>query len=377
MGKLFVFRNSKDLDQYFACLAKHFEHHIESLCYLEDAGLEELVEELKNPQNLVAAESDHLLKLAPFAANLFLIQGPGELSRELLLKDSSLEGVIDARSDWTLAVPMMRQFFYRNQLLSQNKELAQMGQGLGRLMEVTLSQLKRIKKLHEQLVPLRQDDLKGIKLFSKFSAGESPGGEFYDVVRGEGQFVFLLTSSTSYVVSSIVLSHFEKLRGQSTFSKSDLEGFLSGLAAELKDLGISSGKSSGSLQTLLLKIDQKKLTGEGYHFGGTEVISDGEHFFSGNDYPVHKKFFARAHFDFTLKRGEKLAVISPGVRKNSYGLIDGVDLITFVKENMDSGPRKLLDELFMALKKIHPGEFLAYDASLIFLEVDQNVIVQV
>src|SRR5690606_21248150 len=101
-----------------------------------------------------------------------------------------------------------------------------------------LAELHRLKRLHERLVPLRGEKLKGLSIHSKFAAGESAGGEFFDTVAREREVLILLASSRSYIASSAILGHFEDLRAKNSFDLESLEKFVTSLSYELKKLQV-------------------------------------------------------------------------------------------------------------------------------------------
>ncbi|MEI8347989.1 MAG: hypothetical protein WCG27_11020 [Pseudomonadota bacterium] len=70
-------------------------------------------------------------------------------------------------------------------------------------------------------------------------------------------------------------------------------------------------------------------------------------------------------------------IISPGVRANCGGILGGLELVDFFREQFNKRPSDLFNELFFQLKSNKTGDFLKNDATAIFLGVDKNVIVQV
>ena len=245
------------------------------------------------------------------------------------------------------------------------------------MIQFSLNELQRVKRLHEQVVPMKNDNFKGVQILSKFAAGEGAGGEFFDIVKGEQEVLLLLTNTSSYVASSIILSHFEKLRAYNQFGKERLSQFIAGLSAELKDLDLMNVANPSELQILVVKIDLNKMRFEGYQFGQTELISSKAHVLATNDLPLEKRFLDRAAFGFDLERGERLVISSPGVRRNCGGFIDSQKYEDFLKERLPLGARELLNEVYFQLKKNRESDFLKFDASVIYIEVDKNVIVEV
>lgn len=293
-----------------------------------------------------------------------------------LEKDSSLICPIDTSRDYRFHIPLLRSALEKKSEIGK-ADLVEVGENLNRMIQFSLEELQRVKKLHEKVVPMKNDNFKGVQILSKFAAGEGAGGEFFDIVKGEQEVLLLLTNTSSYVASSIILSHFEKLRAYQTFGKERIKGFVNELSAELKDLELLDTKNSDSLQILIAKIDLNKMKIEGFQFGKTELVSSKGHYLSSNEIPLGKEFLDRAEFGFDLERGERLVISSPGVRKNCGGFMDNKKYEDFVKERLPLGPRELLNEVYFQLKKSRESDFLQYDASVIYLEVDKNVIIEV
>ena len=77
-----------------------------------------------------------------------------------------------------------------------------------------------------------------------------------------------------------------------------------------------------------------------------------------------------------MKRGEKIIVISPGLRKNCKDFMDGRPIIRYLSKHFEENPFEILNEIFFQLKKDKDSDFLPYDASSIIIEVNKNVLVQ-
>lgn len=295
---------------------------------------------------------------------------------KLLENDHNLLAPIDTSRDHRFHIPLMR----NKETVKEDgdtKKLLEVGNNLNNMIEFSLSELQRVKKLHEQVVPMKNDNFKGVKILSKFAAGEGAGGEFFDIVKGDQEVLLLLTNTTSYVASSIILSHFEKLRVYNQFGKERLTEFLANLSAELTGLDLLDPANPESLQLLVVKIDLNKMTFGGYQFGHTELLSSKGHCLAENRFPIGKTFLEQAEFSFDLERGERLVISSPGVRKNCGGLMNDKKYDDFVKERLPLGARDLLNEVYFQLKRNRDSDFLKHDASVIYIEVDKNVIVEV
>lgn len=265
--------------------------------------------------------------------------------------------------------------FLKAQDLHHSKDLLKVGEGINQLVAQSLQELQRVKKIHETLVPLRTEQMKGLSIMSKFAAGETSGGEFYDVIQGEEEFSIVLTHSRSYVVSSLVLSAFEEFRKEQDFGLEKIQKFSVDLAHMIKqEAGM---KPFEELQLFLARVDMKSLVIEGVNWGHSQLVSSGDFFVGENDFPIDSSFVEKSTFQNKLARSESYVLLSPGLRANCGDRIEGERLISYVRRMMQDGPKKALQEIFYQLKKGRESSFLTYDATSVFIEVDPNVIVQI
>lgn len=291
--------------------------------------------------------------------------------------EKSLLGFIDVSKPALLHIPWFKRIVLESKVLGTGAEVGQGQVHLGKILEQSLAELQRVKKLHEKVVPLRQEKIKGVNLFSKFAAGFSSGGEFFDIKKTDGQLLIILTHAQSYVASSIVLSHFEQLQKSDKFDRENLEDFLENLINECRDLDLIDRDEPETLQLDMLLLDLKTYHFEGYHFGNGAYFSNGEKLSNENKRALNENFFEEAHYEGSLVRGQKLIFASPGVLQNFNLKNESGLLAKIIKEQYDNGPREVLNEVFFQLKKNTDEDFLRYDASVIYLEVNANAVMQV
>ena len=256
-------------------------------------------------------------------------------------------------------------------------ELDRISSDLSEIVSTNLTDFQTIKKLHEKFVPLRTESAKGITFSSKYAAGERAGGEFFDIIKSDSDVLVILSSTSSYVGSSLVLGHFEKLRNSQKIEKLSVDKFIVELSNEADSLGIGRGHSSPQIQILLLSFNLKTLQVWGYMFGDCRVIGTRETTFFGNNYPLSPTFMEKAQLSFTVSRGENICLLSPGFLRNAKFLKDSYDDTKKLKEALGQEPYKFLNELFFQIKKDISGDFLDFDASAMHIKVDENVLVQV
>ena len=108
-----------------------------------------------------------------------------------------------------------------------------------------------------------------------------------------------------------------------------------------------------------------------------EILSSKGHTLGINDFLIGKGFLDQAAFKFDLERGERLVISSPGIRKNCGGFFGDQKYEDFVSERIPLGARELLNDVYFELKRNQDSDFLKFDASVIYIEVDKNVIIEV
>lgn len=295
-----------------------------------------------------------------------------------LCRCQKIAGWVDRDYPLEYYIPLMATLLSKT-VIPKASDFEKYGKNLDKILEKTLNELQRVKEIHGKIIPLRQEKFKGVNILSKYYVGKNPGGEFFDILKGPQELILLLSSSRSYVTSSVVLSYFEKLRNRTDFSREFLKRIVFELTQDLFDFNLPSSEREG-VQLFLMRIDLKSLKVIGYSFGETEIISGSrsQNQLSENQYYVDEAFLENVEFEFMLKRNEKIVILSPGLRKNCQDFLGGIKLNHFIYEKMSSAsPRELIDEVFFHLKKNRDDEFLDYDASLMFIEVEKNVIIQV
>ncbi len=108
---------------------------------------------------------------------------------------------------------IMKEFMVlKSQLLTINRELE-------KTMGSVETELIRVKRAHEQNRPKRFQDLKGLKALSKYAAGDSVGGEFFDIFTAGGKIFLLMTETSSYLASSSILQIFSDFKEKKSLTK--------------------------------------------------------------------------------------------------------------------------------------------------------------
>lgn len=257
----------------------------------------------------------------------------------------------------------------RSQLTSLNRELAQMTGSLEH-------ELLRLKKAHERKTPRRFEEVKGINFYSKYSAGESMGGEFFDMFKVGSHIFILMSSTSSYLASSSILTFFTALKMEEGANEQKQVKFINELKTEIDKINANRAKPvNAHILTAIIDLSNYKVSG--YNLGNFGFKSS-----LGKEYAMNSQKnslltdLESAKFEIQLSRLEKLMLSSPGFLQN-WEKLDA----EFMPEDILTKPGikalDILDELFFQMKKDSESGFLEQDASVILLEVDRNVMVQI
>lgn len=293
--------------------------------------------------------------------------------RQLCLDRAQIHAFIDYSRDAEFYIPVLRSALLARDGAGKMSEIKEMSLKLNALVTQNLLELHRLKRLHEKLVPLRSEKLKGVSIYSKFAAGESSGGEFFDTVCFDKDVLILMASSTSYVASSAILGHFEDLRNSKTFDEQSFEKFITSLSYELKKY------QHNEVELTLITLDIHSMQVSGYNFGAGTIWKNGEALNKPNELELNPIFVEKAKVDFKISRGEQILIRSAGYAKNlqSTALEQNEKWVEFLKSIENKSIYEKMSELFFKLKKDMTKDFLKTDASVIIIEVDKNAILQV
>ena len=253
---------------------------------------------------------------------------------------------------------------------AEQAQLAQLTAQVERLKAKGLAMTAEMKNLHGHLVPGRQQKLKNATIWTKYAAGERPGGDYYDFVFQRGDVYLFMVHASSYLLSSAAMASFDQWRqGPRPY---DLKKLIAALAQQNQ-----AAAAGAALEVLVVKFDLRHLTGEGFCFGPWTLVSSGELYQQGNTYPCDPSFMPKARLTFKLDRGEILTFLSPGVPLNLQKAAPEKELIDFFRPWLNKRPREVLDELFFQMQRPVQRGFLEQDASAVMLEVHANALWEV
>lgn len=267
-------------------------------------------------------------------------------------------GFIDLSQEIDYNTPILLNYINMN-FSAHAVNLDKLAKDLDNIYEFTRSELLRVKDLHDRLVKMRVDTLKGITVSSKFMAGEKSGGELLDMVQTDNNFLFVQAGSDSYLVSSLIISEMEilKLSTPTTSVKQQSEHFE-------KMINHHANEMKSSLSYCIINIDLKTLQvecsfkGEGYLYYNNELIDFSK--------PIK----------FKLKPSEKFCLLSYGALRNLRELNPDLSIKDFYKENANKATRDLINEFFFEASRNKAGNFLNYDALMTVIEIDQKTLYQ-
>jgi hypothetical protein len=382
MSKIIVLSDDVILEKYLEPLEKQIRFNIQIESYNFDS-VDKFRSLLSDEENILILDSNDFSKTKDFIdtirmqCNAFLILAFNEVTPEIekyCEAEAMLMGVIDTTKPVQMHTPLFNILLRRITGVGK-QDLAEISENLTEVVEYTLSELQRVKTIHERLVPVRADDLKGLKISSKFAAGESSGGEFYDIIKNENECLVLLSNSKSYVISSLILSNFEIFREQNSFSNELIKQFIENINNEIISRELPEKRKEVDL--FIARVDLKKMTLDGYSVGKSELVTSEGQFITTNNFNLDNETLEESKISLRMSRGEKLMLLSPGIKSNCDGLLGGMSHLSFAKDQVKSESRQALDEMFFQLKRFTNTSFLKDDASIIIFEVKPNVIVQV
>jgi hypothetical protein len=277
---------------------------------------------------------------------------------ELKTQFDKIFGFIDLSQEIDYNTPLLKNYFNMN-FTSSSVSLDKLANDLKMIHDYTKTELTKIKDLHDRLVKVRVDTLKGVIVTSKFMAGEKSGGEFFDMLQTDQNFLYIQVGSDNYVLSSMIISELEilKLSSPTTSVKSQSENFEKMINHHANEMG-------AKLTYCIINVDLKTLTADCQ--------------FKGNGY----LYYQNELLDFSktltikLKPSEKIFLLSNGALKNLKELNPKLSVQNFYKENNDKSIKELINEFFFEVSRNKAGNFLIYDALMNVIEIEQKTLYQ-
>ena len=141
---------------------------------------------------------------------------------EIYKKEKLIAGHIDESLPLEFSYPL-----FKKKIEANLEDLTQIGKDLNSLVGLKLKELNRVKKLHEKMVPIREEGVRGLNILSKFAAGEGPGGEFLDIIPSGNKVALVLSSTSSYIISTVILGLIDAFKTKGDISLKGLEKLVS------------------------------------------------------------------------------------------------------------------------------------------------------
>jgi hypothetical protein len=240
---------------------------------------------------------------------------------------------------------------------------------LDQVLQTAEAEMLRAKKVHELLIPKRNEEIKGISFLNKYAAGEGGGGEFYDLHHAGNKIYQVMISSQSYLISSALIGllsqHKEKNFNHQEFLKEALQ--------EIQTIN-SSKKKKSEVDLLVLEIDTSHLGMKIYGWGKAELYSQ----VNGKlAWPSLQKDEGSSPFEYQLQKGEKIIVLSSGFIFNWKESDIKTDIGSFLKDHQHMDQANLVMELLFQLKNVKETKFLTKDATVVMMEVNRHGIHQI
>lgn len=259
--------------------------------------------------------------------------------------------------NWTILSNQM-QFFW-NLIEDQRKlqkHMAQFSVELDQVLQNAEVEMTKAKKIHEALVPRRNDEIKGVLFTNKYAAGDGGGGEFYDLLQTPSKVFQILVSSQSYLISSAILG----ILGQHREKDFNAEAFLKDALAEIETINGAKKKKS-AVDLMILELDLSTLNLKVHSESKAELYSQ-----------MNGKLTLKKDQHYQLAKGEKVIVFSTGFLFNWSEGHSEKDLFNFLKNHQKASANELMSEFFIQLKEGHKETFLQKDATVVMMEVNRH-----
>lgn len=345
-------------------LPEHFASiHLDLGAYEVASGLQ-LDITLINYETLMLANEEVLLKLK--SCEGVLVYNPENKN----LNDIDIE-IVHAFNDESDCKQLSALLKKLDSLASEKQflksDLITLDRELGDLYHALSEELHRVKSSYEKKFPKRFEEIKGIKFYGKYAAGNNMGTDFYDLIETEDEIIGILCSSDSYLVSTSIVSFVQDLKGQGSIDAETESLFFEKIYDEQKKL---SGKRTINVDVLFYRLNLSTLElsfRSNGHFG---YIIDNE---GQTTFPESEEISSST---VELERGSRVLINSTGFYKNELEPIP-VSKVEELMGNKNVKSLDILDEIYFQLKKSTEDGIIEFDSSSIIIEVNPNVMVSV
>jgi hypothetical protein len=238
---------------------------------------------------------------------------------------------------------------------SLQRHLAQFSLELDQVLKTAESEMTKARKIHEVLIPKRNEEVRGIQFFHKYHVGDGGGGEFYDMFHLDNQAFQVMISSQSYLISSALMGLLNKEKAS----------FHAGQFLELarEEIATINGakKKKSEVTVSVLVTDLSQLTMELHGSDKLELYSQGRGRLDLSEGSHHQ-----------LSKGEKIIVLSPGFIFNWKESQTKQAPADFINSHQGQNSQELLMELFFQLRKSDNLDVSRKDATAVVMEVNRH-----
>ncbi|EQC47451.1 hypothetical protein [Bacteriovorax sp. Seq25_V] len=275
-------------------------------------------------------------------------------------------GIFDLDLDYGLYAPFVDNFLSQMSLLDSQKSILKKLNGV---IQTILGQLQRVKGIHDKMVPVRSEVIRGVSINSRFCAGTSSGGEFFDFFKSGSKIWLFSLNASSYITIASFLSLIDTWKSQSELTSEFVRQSLESARKEFEGLG--------DVSLLVLSVDLGTFKMTSFNLGQHDIISKDKVVIARNDNTFPSKCAEYKESSYQLTRGEQIVILSPGFYKNTADSIDSQTSFNFLKNNWSTGTDLIQELTFQTKKKYNDLDFLPYDQTIFTIGVDKNVITKV
>jgi len=271
---------------------------------------------------------ENLMKLFPLSARIHIAfdskkQTGNDIAEfQKILNNVIVRSVIDLNLNQTFYQPFMREIIFSQKQYYSNpisvNDLEKLGNKFDESIVEMQKQLNRVKDFHREFAPKRFEEIRGIEFYSKFLAGLSSGGEFFDLIRIGSSILVFISSTYSYITSGVILKHYSEIKNWESSNLDKIKKFIRNIEVDLAEVSKKSEKKTAfKNQILIANLDLNTLNMVGYNFGNCSSITNVKNasHLPQNDFPIAESFCDRTYFEYKLRRSEKLLFVSPGLKK--------------------------------------------------------------
>ncbi len=264
-----------------------------------------------------------------------------------------------------------------NLLLSRDKEsylfnrIKQANQRIKKLILTLESDVDNNKKRYKKVRNFLKKDFKNVSFQTLFKVGLNSGSEIQEVFESHSHIYWVFIHTDNYEASSEFYSILAELSNKVEIS-------LNFLVATLLEKSKYLPNRKENLQLFIGCLSKKDLKLDSYLFGNFYLLStQRDHIYFKKNIPFDLDFLERAKISFQFARDEKVLILSPGALQNLDTFKTDDELVAFVLKHLELGKDDLLDEIMLDLADIQKGKFFDFDASLGYLEVSKNAIIDI